>query len=71
MNIEFLRHALALKSIEGVGNIVFDRLMGRFGTPRDAFRQDIPQLLRIEGLSPKAARGIVSFKSWDRIDREL
>ncbi len=71
MDIERLKYALALKSVEGVGNVVFDRLIRRFGTPQDAFRQDIASLLGVQGLSPKAAGCIASFRSWSRIDREL
>ncbi len=71
MDIDNKKYSLALKFVEGVGNITFDRLILKFGSPGRVFQQSARDLMQVEGVHRKTAEGIASFKSWDRVDREL
>jgi DNA processing protein len=71
MNYEKLKYWMALKSIEGIGNASFQPLLDRFGSPSAVFSAAINDLSAIPGINKKIATGIVSFKSWDIILRQL
>ena len=71
MNLDKVRQALALKSIEGIGNVVYERLTSRFGLPSNVFQQGIENLKMVAGISRELAERIAAFKDWERIDREI
>lgn len=71
MDIENLKHALALKFVEGVGNVLQERLVRRFGSPRRVFEQSVDRLIQVEGVGRKEAEALATFKAWNRVDREL
>lgn len=71
MNSEKVKYALALKFVEGVGNVIHDRLTLEFGSPRKVFEQSAGRLAQIEGVNRKTAEDIAGFKAWNRVDREL
>ncbi len=66
-----LRYWLALKFTEGVGNIGIRNLLSAFGTAAAVFRSAQGDLKRVQGINDRAARNILSFGDWRRVDREL
>ena len=62
---------LALKSIPGVGPVLFQRLLARFGQPATVFQARREELLGIKGVNADLARDLLSFRAWDRVEAEL
>ena len=62
---------LALKGIPGVGPVLFQRLLARFGTPAAVFQSHCEDLLAIKGVNRDLARDILGFRAWDRVEAEL
>ena len=62
---------LALKSIPGVGPVLFQRLLARFNTPAAVFQARCEDLLAIKGVNRDLARDILGFRAWDRVEAEL
>jgi DNA processing protein len=61
----------ALKSIPGIGNILFKRLIDRFSSPQKVFVTSIQELNQISGISESLAFRIKSFKFKDSIRKEI
>ena len=61
----------ALKSIPGIGNILFKRLIDRFLSPEKVFEASVQELCRINGISENLANRIKSFKLRDTIKKEI
>ncbi len=55
---EKLEPWFALKSIPGIGNLLFKRLIERFENPSNVFRAPAQELSRVEGISARLARNI-------------
>jgi DNA processing protein len=62
---------LALKGIPGVGVVLFQRLLARFGQPAAVFRAGQEELLSVKGVNADLAQDILSFRAWDRVEAEL
>lgn len=62
---------LALKSVPGIGNHLFKRLIDRFGSPDRVFRADRDSLLGVEGVSARLATAIRGYTVPDRIRKEI
>ncbi len=62
---------LALKSIPGVGLVMYRRLLGRFGGPAAVFQATPAQLQSVQGVTPAIAQAIRGFKDWDRVEAQL
>ena len=62
---------LALKSIPGIGNRTFKRLLTYFGTPENVFKSSSKDLLATEAVSPRVVSVIQNFKEENRIREEL
>ncbi|MCX5889901.1 MAG: DNA-processing protein DprA [Deltaproteobacteria bacterium] len=62
---------LALKSIPGVGPVLFQRLLQRFGQPAAVFQARQEELLSVKGVNRDLAQDILSFRAWDRVEAEL
>jgi DNA processing protein len=62
---------LALKSIPGVGPVLFQRLLARFGPPAAVFQAAQEDLLTVKGVNRDLARDILRFRDWDRLEAEL
>jgi DNA processing protein len=69
--MEHLVPWLTLKSVPGVGNILFRRLIGSFGTPERVLAASRHQLERIQGISPRCATAIRNHRATDEIHREI
>lgn len=66
-----LRYWLALKFTEGVGNVGIRNLLSAFGNATAVFRASMEDLKGVQGINARAARNILAFRDWRRVDREL
>jgi DNA processing protein len=71
MNQNNLKYWIALKSIEGLGNIGFKNLLDALGTPRDVFHASFHTLTVVPGIGKKTAAHIKDFNNWRKIEEEL
>jgi len=62
---------LALRRIPGVGLVLFERLVKRFGGPAAVFEASPTELRLVRGISPAMAQAIASFRAWDRVEAEM
>jgi DNA processing protein len=53
-----LKYWIALKWVEGVGNVGFKTLLGAFGSPQQVFDAPFSMLKVVPGIGAKAARQI-------------
>ena len=66
-----LKYWIALKSIEGVGNIGFKNLLDALGNPCNVFHASFPTLTTVPGIGRKTAASIKDFNNWRKIEEEL
>ncbi|MCX5829416.1 MAG: DNA-processing protein DprA [Deltaproteobacteria bacterium] len=66
-----LKYWLALKLVEGLGNIGIKSLLQSFGTPEHVFKAPLHLLETVSGIGSKTARHIKDFKQWEQVDGEL
>lgn len=66
-----LKYWLALKMVEGVGNVVFIALVKTFGSPKEVFDAPFNSLKVMPGIGKKVASQIKSFSKWQQVEREL
>ena len=62
---------LTLKSVPGVGNLLFKRLIDRFGSPELVFRASQEELGGVEGINSRLSLAIPRCKPTDQVKREL
>ena len=66
-----LKYWIALKQVEGIGNVGFQSLLDAFGSPRDAFAAPMSMLQAVPGIGAKSASRIKAFTDWKKADQEL
>ena len=66
-----LRPWFALKGVPGVGNLIFRRLVERFGSPESVFSADESQLTAVQGVNARLVAAIRRHRNFDNADREL
>ena len=66
-----LKYWVALKLVDGVGNVGFKNLIEAFGSPENAFNAPTDTLKVIPGINAKTALKIKGFNDWQKVDREL
>jgi DNA processing protein len=66
-----LRPWFALKSVPGVGNLLFRRLVEQFGSPEAVLTADLPELQTVQGVTYRLAATIRRHRVPDAVDREL
>jgi len=59
---------LALRSIPGIGVVMFHRLLSRFGSPEAVFQASTQELGTVPGVTPGMAQAITTFEDWPRWD---
>jgi len=62
---------LGLRSIPGVGLVLAQRLLSRFGGPAEVFQASCRDLVAVKGVSPAMAQAIVGFRDWDKLEAQL
>ncbi|MBN1364336.1 MAG: DNA-processing protein DprA [Syntrophaceae bacterium] len=71
MDYNVLKYWIALKSIEGIGNVTFPALVDKFGSLPAVFSASPSDLKKIQGISGKTALAITNFKGWNKVKEEL
>jgi DNA processing protein len=66
-----LKYWVALKWVEGVGNVGFKALLEAFGTPRKVFEAPLSMIKAVPGIGDKTAPQIKAFKDWKKVEKEL
>ena len=61
----------ALKSVPGIGDLIFKRLIDRFQSPERIFGASVPELLEVHGVSKRLASAIKQHKMPDGLKKEL
>jgi len=61
----------SLKSVPGIGNHLFKRLIDRYELPEMVFQASEEELIQVDGISPRQAAAIQNFKTPDSVRREL
>ena len=62
---------LGLRSIPGVGIVLGQRLLQRFGGPAAVFKASLQDLVTVKGITPAMAQAIVGFRDWDKLEERL
>jgi DNA processing protein len=62
---------LALRSIPGVGLVLFQRLVRACGSPAAVFETKLAELRSLKGVTPAIAQAIASFRDWDRVEAQI
>ena len=62
---------LGLKSVPGIGNILFKRLIGKFHSPASVFGASVEELIAVEGVSRRLAGIITTYKISEKIRTEV
>jgi DNA processing protein len=62
---------LGLRSIPGVGIVLAQRLLQRFGGPAAVFQASLQDLVAVKGITPAMAQAIVRFRDWDKLEEQL
>ena len=62
---------LALKTVSGVGDVLYRRLIDRFGSPQAVFAAGEPELLLVEGMGLQTSRAIQAGGNVEAAAREL
>ncbi len=66
-----LQYWLALNSLTDIGPVVARNLLSAFGSPDNIFNMTTAELRQVEGVGEYRAQKIISFKSWDNVQREI
>jgi DNA processing protein len=61
----------ALKSIPGIGDLLFKRLIDRFNSPELVFKATREDLVEVEGITPRLATSIKQHKIGDSVKKDL
>lgn len=69
--MERYRHWLALKQVEGVGNVLYKRLLETFRTPEAVFAAGEAALRQVDRIPQETADAILRFHDFDKIDEEF
>ena len=62
---------LGLRSIPGVGIVLGQRLLQRFGSPGAVFKASFQDLAAVRGITPAMAQAIAGFRDWDKLEERL
>jgi len=69
---ETVRPWLRLRSVPGIGNLIFRRLLDRFGAPMAVFEATRDDLLTVEGITPRLVAAMRQHARADEFsDREM
>jgi DNA processing protein len=66
-----LKYWVALKWVEGVGNVGFKALLTAFGTPQKVFASPLSMIKAVPGIGEQTAYQIKNFSAWEKVEKEL
>jgi DNA processing protein len=62
---------LALKSVPGIGNLMFNRLVGDIGSPQAVLRASFRRLSQVSGMTPRLVQAIRGYRCPDWVFMEI
>jgi DNA processing protein len=62
---------MALRSLPGLGVVIFHRLLKTFSSPEKVFQASSDQLVQVKGVSPTLAQAIRDFDAWPKWEAAL
>ncbi|OPY10238.1 MAG: hypothetical protein A4E66_01601 [Syntrophus sp. PtaB.Bin001] len=71
MENDELLYWLALRFVNGVGNLGFKALLESLNSPYDIFQASYQELTSVSGIGPKTASNIKEFNGWKKIENDL
>jgi DNA processing protein len=66
-----IKYWLALRLVEGLGNVGIKNLLQSFGTPEHVFKAPLHLLETVNGIGLKTAHNIKDFKQWTEVNEEI
>ncbi len=60
-------HWLALRAVPGIGIVLFQRLVEKFGEPAAVFGAAPEELAQVKGLRPAVIQALQQFSDWDHL----
>ncbi|QTA82425.1 DNA-processing protein [Desulfonema limicola] len=60
-----------LRSVPGIGNLLFKRLLDRFKLPENALTASYEELVSVNGITDRLARAVIGHKTSDPVKREI
>ncbi|MGD9364829.1 MAG: DNA-processing protein DprA [Desulfobacteraceae bacterium] len=69
--MEHLVPWFTLKTVSGIGNLLFHRLLSHFGTPQKVLQTSSRSLQQVSGISPRLASVIAGHRTPDWVHREI
>ena len=60
-----------LKSVPGIGDLLFKRLIDRFNSPEFVFEAARKDLVEVEGITPRLAAAIKRHKIGESVKKDL
>jgi DNA processing protein len=66
-----LKYWVALKWVEGVGNVGYKALLTAFGTPQKVFASPLSMIKAVPGIGEQTAHQIKHFSDWEKVEKEL
>ena len=66
-----LKYWVALKWVEGVGNVGIKALLTAFGTPQKVFAAPLSMIKTVPGIGEQTAYQIKNFSDWEKVEEEL
>lgn len=66
-----LKYWVALKWVQGMGNVGLKALLEAFGSPRQVFDAPFSAIKAVPGIGAKTARKIKDFSDWEKVEKEL
>jgi len=71
MHNQDIKYWIALKQVEGVGNLAFKALLTAIGTPEKVFASPVSMIRAVPGIGERTAHQIRDFKDWGKIEKEI
>lgn len=62
---------LTLKSVPGIGNLLFKRLIDRFQSPESVLEASYEDLVQVDGITPRLVSGIMGHRTPDHVRTEI
>ncbi|MGH7884582.1 MAG: DNA-processing protein DprA [Thermodesulfobacteriota bacterium] len=69
--MENLIYILALRTVNGIGNKLAERLLLKFDSAKDIFSLSEDELIECEGVTRKLASSIRSFSDWGSVEKAI
>lgn len=66
-----LRYWLALNSLPNIGPVLSRKLISTFGNPENIFQASLHELKKTGNVGENRAKSVISFKQWDKVNKEI